>query len=220
MKKYYEESLINIKICGIKSVEIVDFLINNFVNYFGLIFYESSPRFVNLKEADLLVKAAKNSNTKPVGVFVDYKIEKIQTYIDKLNLKYIQLHGNEDNQYIKKLKHNNKLIVIKAIGISHKDDLKKLDNYNDADFFLFDYKPTKIKELPGGNAKSFDWNILKELKSPKKWFLSGGINQINVNDALNILNPYGIDISSGVEDNPGVKNINKIFDFLKTIRSK
>ena len=81
---------------------------------------------------------------------------------------------------------------------------------------LFDYKPKK-NELPGGNAKSFDWSLLKDQNITKPWFISGGINKNNVNKLLENLTPYGIDISSGVEDKPGIKNINKIKDIVELI---
>ena len=171
MNKYYEESLINIKICGIKSVEIVDFLINNFVNYFGLIFYESSPRFVNLKEADLLVKAAKNSNTKPVGVFVDYKIEKIQTYIDKLNLKYIQLHGNESVEYCRKIKNQFPTIKLcKAFRLKSIDDLENINQYEkNVDAILLDAWDDKAL---GGTGNRIPTELLIDKTFKKGTFLS------------------------------------------------
>ena len=88
--------------------------------------------------------------------------------------------------------------------------------YPNADFFLFDYK-SKKNELPGGNAKSFKWSILKDKNIAKPWFISGGINKNNINKLLENITPYGIDISSGVEDRPGIKNTNKIKEIVKII---
>jgi len=85
-----------------------------------------------------------------------------------------------------------------------------------ADLFLFDYK-SKINELPGGNAKSFNWSIIKDKNIEKPWFISGGINKNNIYELLNNLIPYGIDISSGVEEQPGIKNINKIKEIVEII---
>ena len=110
------------------------------------------------------------------------------------------------------------VIIIKAIGIRSKNDFKKIKMYSNADYYLFDYKPNK-NELPGGNAKSFDWSLLKNIKINKPWFISGGINIENINEILNNLIPYGIDISSGVEDYPGIKNSEKINEIMNKINA-
>ena len=108
--------------------------------------------------------------------------------------------------------------IIKSISVSNEDDLKKINNYQTADYFLFDYKPKK-NELPGGNSKSFDWNILKSLKTDKPWFLSGGLNISNINEAIKITGATAVDVSSGVEDKAGIKNNKKIIEFMKTVRT-
>ena len=131
-------------------------------------------------------------------------------------MKYVQLHGSEDEEYIKTLKRIG-VKVIKSISISNINDLRNISNYNSSDYFLFDYKPMK-NELPGGNAKSFDWNILKNLNTNKPWFLSGGINIKNIQEILNDVSPFGIDLSSGVEKELGIKDnhiINNFIDKLK-----
>jgi len=153
-----------------------------------------------------------------VGVFVNHNINYVYDIIKKLNLKYIQLHGIEDNTYISRLKENYKVKIIKAIGIRKKNDLEKINMYSNADYYLFDYKPNK-NESPGGNAKSFDWSLLKNININKPWFISGGINIDNINEILNNLIPYGIDISSGVEDYPGIKNSIKITEIMKQINA-
>ena len=219
MSKLYNDNSINIKICGITSKETVKFLINNHVDYFGLIFYKKSPRYIDLNKAYQLTKISRDTKLKAVGVFVNYSLIEIQKYIDTLNLKFIQLHGNEDISYIHKLKKNNDVTIIKAFGIKDLKDFKIANEYLDVDYFLFDYKPTKNYELPGGNAKSFNWKITRNVKILKKWFLSGGINENNIKEAIGIKNLYGIDISSGVEEKLGVKSDNKISRILKIIKN-
>ena len=108
------------------------------------------------------------------------------------------------------------LTIIKAIGIQSKNDLQQIELYSQADFFLFDYK-SKKNELPGGNAKLFNWSILKIINITKPWFISGGINKNNIDELLENLIPYGIDISTGVEDQLGIKNTNKINEIVKII---
>jgi len=184
------------------------------IDYAGLIFYKKSPRYINIDTAINILKS--NYKISTVGVFVDEKINFIIEFINKLNLKFVQLHGSEDNEYIKKIKSNSKVSVIKNIAIRESIDLNQIENYPLTDYLLLDYKPNK-NELPGGNAKSFNWDILKDVKFNKPWFISGGININNINKILNNLDPYGIDISSGVEDKPGIKNVKKIKQIMDII---
>ena len=219
MIKQDDNKLKKIKICGIKDLKILNFLIANSVDYFGLIFYKNSPRFIELEQAYKLIKIAQNSKIEGIGVFVNSQIDLINQYIKKLELKYIQLHGNEDFEYIEEIKNkNNNIKIIKAIGIDTLSDATKTRKYTNVDYFLFDYK-SKIKEdLPGGNAKKFNWEIIKNLQITKSWFLSGGINEFNIKNALNIKNAYGLDISSGVEDKPGIKNTKKIKNIIDSCK--
>ncbi len=156
-------------------------------------------------------------NIKGVGVFVNENIENIVKYIDKLKLKLVQLHGEEDEKYINEIKKFN-IKVIKKISVSNKKDIENIKNYKNVDYFLFDYKP-KQNELPGGNAKSFDWNILKEFKLGKPWFLSGGINIDNIQYLKTEIKPFGIDLSSGVEKELGIKDNQIINNFIEKLKN-
>jgi len=208
-----------IKICGINEIKIIDCCINNGIEYCGLIFYEKSPRFVNLELAKKIINYVYNKKIIPVGVFVNKPLNEIKKIIKKTCLKHIQLHGNEDNNYINQLKKEFDLKIIKSIGINNKDDLRKMDDLQLSDYFLFDYKP-KINELPGGNAKSFDWSLLQNITINKPWFISGGISIDNIEQINNYAIPYGIDISSGVEASLGNKSISKINSLFQFYDSK
>ena len=210
---------IKIKICGIKNTTILDCCNELNVDYYGLVFYKKSPRNINIKKAVNLVKYQKKKKSIPVGVFVNHDFHDLITLVKITNLKYVQLHGNESNDYISRLKDKENLTVIKAIGIQKENDLQQIKLYSQADFFIFDYK-SKKDELPGGNAKSFNWSILNDENIAKPWFISGGINKKNINELLKNLIPYGIDISSGVEDWPGIKNTNKIKEIIEIINDK
>ena len=204
------------KICGIKNEDTLICCEDNSVDFFGMIFYPKSPRNISIEDASNLQKKSENFNINGVGVFVNKNINEIEDIIKKVRLKYVQLHGSEDEEYIKTLKRIG-VKVIKSISISNINDLKNVSNYNSSDYFLFDYKPMK-NELPGGNAKSFDWNILKNLNTNKPWFLSGGISIKNIQEILNDINPFGVDLSSGVEKELGIKDnhiINNFIDKLK-----
>jgi len=210
---------IKIKICGIKNTAILDCCNKFNVNYYGLIFYKNSPRNITVKDAIKLVKNKKINKSIAVGVFVNHDIYDLIELIKIIDLKYIQLHGNENNDYISRLKDKFDLKIIKAIGIQNENDFKQIKSFSQADFLLFDYK-SKKNELPGGNSKSFNWSIIKEKSIAKPWFISGGINKKNINEILENLTPYGIDISSGVEDYPGIKNPKKIKEIVKLINEQ
>ena len=204
------------KICGIKNEDTLICCEDNSVDFFGMIFYPKSPRNISIEDASNLQKKSENLNINGVGVFVNKNINEIEDIIKKVRLKYVQLHGSEDEEYIKTLKRIG-VKVIKSISISNINDLRNISNYNSSDYFLFDYKPMK-NELPGGNAKSFNWNILKNLNTNKPWFLSGGVSIKNIQEILNDINPFGVDLSSGVEKELGIKDnhiINNFIDKLK-----
>ena len=206
-----------IKICGIQNKDTLVCCEKNNVNFFGMIFYTSSPRNISIKNASILQKASKNLNINGVGVFVNENLIDLQQIVKKIELQFVQLHGSEDETYINNLK-NTGVKVIKSISIREKKDLKKIYKYKSADYYLFDYKPTK-NELPGGNAKSFNWDILKSLKTNKPWFLSGGISIKNIQEIRNDINPFGIDLSSGVEKELGIKDNHIINNFIDKIKN-
>ena len=201
-----------IKICGIQNKDTLLCCEKNNVNFFGMVFYQKSPRNISFEDAIILQEISEELNINGVGVFVNYNLNKIEEIIRNLKLKFVQLHGVEDETYIAKLKKTG-VKIIKSISVSNKNDLNKINDYRNVDYFLFDYKPLK-DDLPGGNSKSFDWNILKYLETDKPWFLSGGINTNNIKKIINNLNPPGIDLSSGVEKELGIKDNDIINNFI------
>tara|TARA_B100001173_G_C15915961_1_gene516249 strand:- start:281 stop:913 length:633 start_codon:yes stop_codon:yes gene_type:complete len=202
------------KICGLKKIESLICCEKNNVDFFGMIFYEKSPRNITYNDAENLLNTSKNLKIKPVGVFVNHEINNLKKIITSLNLKYIQLHGNEDQNYINEIKKQFNLKIIKKISVNNTDDLKNINNFNNIDYLLFDYKPNQ-DELPGGNSKSFDWSLLNQQKIDLPWFVSGGINESNIKKIQNLINPNGIDLSSGVEESPGIKSNVKINNLIK-----
>ncbi len=206
-----------IKICGIQNEDTLLCCEKNKVDFFGMIFYPKSPRNIEIAKASKLQEISENLNIKGVGVFVNKNIGELEEIIHKINLKFVQLHGTEDETYIKNIKKIG-VKIIKTISIGNTNDLDKISNFKSADYILFDYKPLK-NELPGGNAKSFDWNILKSLKINKPWFLSGGINTNNIEQILVDINPFGIDLSSGVEKELGIKDNEIINNFIGKLKN-
>ena len=202
------------KICGLREKDSLICCEANKVDFFGLVFYEKSPRNINRNKAKQLVEFSKNLSIKPVGVFVNHKISDLKNIIRLLNLKYIQLHGEENQSYINEIKKEFKLKIIKKISIKNQSDLNKINDIENIDFLLFDYKP-KSNELPGGNSKSFDWSLLKGVTIKLPWFISGGINESNIKNIQKTINPNGIDLSSGVERSLGMKSNEKINNLFR-----
>ena len=205
------------KICGIKNENTLLCCEENNVNFFGMIFYSKSPRNISFKDAAVIQKKSESLNIKGVGVFVNKNINEVEEIIKNIKLRFVQLHGSENEEYIQALKKNN-VRIIKSISISNINDLNKIKKYKSVDYFLFDYKALK-GELPGGNAKNFDWNILKNLETDKPWFLSGGININNIKQIRDDINPFGIDLSSGVEKELGIKDNRIINNFIGKLKN-
>ena len=206
-----------IKICGIQNEDTLICCEKNKVNFFGMVFYSKSPRNISFAKASILQNISANLKINGVGVFVNKDINELEDIIKNLKLKFVQLHGSEDNEYVEILKKFG-VKVIKSISINNKNDLNLINKYKSVDYFLFDYKPLK-GELPGGNSKSFDWNILKNLEIKKQWFLSGGINTNNIQQILGDINPFGIDLSSGVEKELGIKDNRIINNFIEKLKN-
>ena len=202
------------KICGLKDEETVICCEQNKVDFFGMIFYEKSTRNIDIIEAKKLTDISNKLKIQPVGVFVNHNIDSLKKIILFLNLKFIQLHGEEDQSYIDAIKSQFNVEIIKKVSIRTSKDLNKINKFTNIDYLLFDYKPNN-DELPGGNSKSFDWELLKDKKIGLPWFISGGINQDNIKKIQNTLNPNGIDLSSGVEESIGIKSNTKINNFFK-----
>ena len=205
-----------IKICGVQNKETIICCENNNIDFFGMVFYTKSPRNISVENAIFLQNIAKNLKINGVGVFVNKNINELKKIIKDINLKFVQLHGSEDEKYIQSLR-NIGVKVIKVISVRNKNDLSKVEDYRSADYFLFDYKPPR-GELPGGNSKSFNWNILKDLKINKPWFVSGGVNINNIQQILQDINPYGVDLSSGVEKELGIKDNRIINNFIGKLK--
>jgi phosphoribosylanthranilate isomerase len=208
---------IKLKVCGLTKLEQINELISLKIDFLGFIFYEKSPRFVlnhlNLEEIKSIDHKGK------VGVFVNETISKIIKISEKANLNFIQLHGDENFNFISELrdKLDEKVGIIKVFRIGNSvEDLKTKINHLklNTDFFLFD---TDSKSF-GGTGTSFDWNLLNDLKNFKPFFLSGGISLENVEN-INKLNqkPFAIDINSKFEIEPGNKDMKKIKNLLELL---
>lgn len=194
-----------IKICGLSrkcDIEAANALMPE---YIGFVFFRKSKRYVSFEQAKEL-KTVLNTAIKAVGVFVDASIENIVTLLDDCIIDIVQLHGSEDEDYIKKLRRFTDKPIIKAFCINSEDDVIKA-NKSIADYVLLD--------AGMGSGNVFDWKHINKINRP--YFLAGGLNVGNVEKAIELLNPYALDISSGVEIN-GLKDKGKMAAFVDAIR--
>lgn len=217
------ESQFQVKVCGLTKLNQIKELVDLEVDFLGFIFYEKSPRYV-LNHLSLEQISEINHQAK-VGVFVNEDLEKIIEISGQADLNFIQLHGNETEEFISKLRQklNLKIGIIKVIRVgSQKSEVRseiekafdsaKTDKLKQStiNYLLFD---TDSKAF-GGTGKTFDWKILNDIEIPIPYFLSGGISLENVEDLKNInQKPIALDINSKFEIEPGNKDINKIIEF-------
>lgn len=208
---------LDIKICGLKTEEAVDHAVALGATHVGFIFFQKSPRHIEPADAARLADRVRGQ-AKIVSVSVDADNDDLDEIIDLIRPDILQLHGKESPERVLTVKAVTGLPVMKALSIQTAEDLKRIGAYEGiANRFLFDAKPPKNSELPGGNGVSFDWNLLAGLDPSIDYMLSGGLNRDNVADALKIARPRGIDVSSGVESSPGVKDLGMMDEFFAAV---
>lgn len=207
---------VDVKICGLNSLDAVEAAVDGGAAYVGLVFYQASPRAVTLDHAAKLADAVP-STVRKVGLFVDEPNETFARVLDHVPLDMLQLHGAESPERVSEIRDRFGLPVIKAIRLGTATDLAAADVYANADHLLFDAKPPPemAGALPGGNAISFDWRLLAGHDWPTPWLLSGGLTAANLVAAVRASGARAVDVSSGVEERPGVKSSHKIANFLK-----
>jgi len=212
---------IDVKICGIDRNASIDAAVENGAAYLGFVFYPPSPRNLTIEKATQLINHVPK-NIKTVGLFVDPTNLEVEAVLKNTSLDFIQLHGLETPNRVTEIKNLSNLPILKAIQLADQNDLKSAREYFDvADRLLFDAKaPMNLENaLPGGNAISFDWGILKDTKIPVPWMLAGGLIAENISEAVKESGTSTIDVSSGVEDIPGRKNLSLIKDFLTAAKA-
>ncbi len=219
----------NLKICGLTQLDQIRELVALKINFLGFIFYEKSPRYV-LNHLNLAEISEINHQGK-VGVFVNEDLEKIIEIAEKSDLNFIQLHGDESDNFIlelrKKLKPEVGIIKVIRIGNQESEVRRKVEKVFDSaqtdnqqpktiNYLLFD---TDSKAF-GGTGKAFDWNILNEIAIPLPYFLSGGISLENFHKLKTInQQPFTLDINSKFEIEPGIKDLEKIKEFINKYKS-
>ncbi|EME71190.1 N-(5'-phosphoribosyl)anthranilate isomerase [Paramagnetospirillum caucaseum] len=210
---------VEVKICGITDEDAMDAAIEAGADYVGLVFFPKSPRNVTPDRAAELVEFTPGDVGK-VGLFVDPDDATLDAVLTRVRLDLLQLHGRETPERVEAIRLEYGLPVMKMLPVSEPADLDAAEPYLAvADRLLFDAKPPKGALLPGGNATSFDWSILTGRKWGLPWMLAGGLTPANVAEAVRISGALCVDVSSGVESAPGVKDAEKIQAFIRAARS-
>ena len=208
-----------VKICGIKDLAAMDAALEAGADMVGLVFFPASPRNVALAEASKLAARARGK-AKIVALSVDADDQLMDAIEAGIGPDLHQPHGSETAARVTALRARTKKPVMKAIPVASAADLAPLASYEAvADWILFDAKAPKDATRPGGHGHTFDWSLLANVKRGKPVMLSGGINPANVAQAIEAVRPDAVDVSSGVESAPGVKDRDKILAFVRAARS-
>ena len=205
------DTQVKVKICGMTNLKDVKVAVDGGVDAVGFIFYKKSPRSVTMQAVREIVLELPPF-VDSVGVFVNETAEQINKIADHCKLDRVQLHGDESPAFCKKIRRR----VIKAIRVKDIQSLKKLSDYPVSSFLL----DTFSEDQYGGTGRVFDWNLAYPAKKYGPIILAGGLTPINVHQAIQRIQPYGVDVCSGVESQPGIKDHKKMKAFLKNVKAE
>jgi phosphoribosylanthranilate isomerase len=209
-----------VKICGLSTPETLDVALGAGADMVGFVRFPKSPRHVSLDLGHRLSLQARG-RAQRVVLLVNPEDEAIAQAIEAINPDLIQLHGSESPERVAEIRSMVRRPVMKAFGIAEASDLQALGPYaGGVDHILLDAKPPHTTDaLPGGNGISFDWRLLNRLDPRLFFMLSGGLNPDNVAEAIRLTKPQAVDVSSGVESGPGLKDPARIEAFIRAART-
>lgn len=204
-----------VKVCGLTEPERIREACAMHASYVGFVFFPPSPRALSPEQAAALADAVAPP-VRMVGVFVDPADEWIDHVLSFVPLDVLQLHGHETPERVRALAIRTGCRVMKAIRVEERADLEGIDAYAEAaDMLLFDAKPPRDAGWPGGHGLPFDWTLLQELRLPLPWALAGGLTAENLAAAVRLVRPPIVDVSSGIEIRPGIKDPARLQAFLE-----
>jgi phosphoribosylanthranilate isomerase len=207
-----------VKICGLKTSQALDVALEAGADLVGFVFFAPSPRHVGVEAARALGQRVRGRAQK-VALSVDARDDELAASIEALEPDLLQLHGRETPERVATVRARFALPVMKALPIAERSDLAAIRRYDAvADRLIFDARAELAATRPGGLGKRFDWRLLEKLQSRVPFMLSGGLDALNVADALRITAAPGVDVSSGVERAPGEKDPDKIRAFIAAAR--
>jgi phosphoribosylanthranilate isomerase len=204
-----------IKICGITRLEDARYCAGAGADYLGFIQHPESPRYIAPENAREIIEWVYGA--EPVGVFVNRSADEVNRIAEQAGFRYVQLHGNESPELCEEIE----LPVIKAIRVMHDAASEQIryvfERYAEvAHYILLD---THSTSLWGGTGESFNWRLARELSAEFPIFLAGGINPSNVVEAIETMTPFAVDLSSGVEEAPGIKDFDKVANLFETVNA-
>lgn len=209
--------MVRIKICGITNEKDALWAVNLGADYIGFNFYKNSPRKISPKlVAQIIGKLP--AFTQPVGIFVNEEMKAVKRIAEKCRLNLVQLHGEESPEYCRELQvQSARLKIIKAFRIRDKESLEGMEKYS-VDYYLLD---SYVPGIEGGTGEVFNWDMAVEAKQVgKPVFLAGGLTPDNITQAIEKVNPYGVDVASGVERTPRRKDYDLMREFINRIKTK
>jgi phosphoribosylanthranilate isomerase len=208
-----------VKICGISSEDMLKAAVSCGADKIGFVHFAKSPRHIELKRSAEL-KEQLPAHVESVIVVVNPDDALLSQIVGVIHPAYIQLHGKESPERVKEIHAKfPKQKLIKAVSVRNGDDIAKVHAYAAyVDLLMFDAKAPESSALPGGNGLSFDWELLKNREFDKPWILSGGLTPENVKEAIEITGATAVDVSSGVESSPGVKDAALIKAFINAAK--
>ena len=209
---------IRVKICGLRTEADVAAAAAAGAAYAGFVFFPKSPRHLTVAAARALALAAPVGLAK-VALTVDADDATLDAIVEAVPLDMLQLHGHESPDRVAEVRARYGLPVMKAVGVADEGDLAAVFDYSTvADQLLIDAKPPKGAALPGGNGLAFDWCLVAQRRWLRPWMLAGGLTPENVAEAIRLTNARQVDVSSGVESAPGVKDAAKMAAFVAAAR--
>jgi phosphoribosylanthranilate isomerase len=209
---------LDVKICGLSTIETLDAALKGGASHIGLVFFPKSPRHVDVDKAAALALHARGK-AKVVGLFVNPAPDYIEAVRAAVRLDIIQLHGDERPGLVSRIGSAHGVEIWKAIPVQTAQDVREGRTYlGAAHRLLYDAKPPAGAPLPGGTGLRFDWRILHGISHPLPWALAGGLSAQTLREAVAITGATMLDVSSGVESAPGIKDVDKISAFLKAAR--
>jgi len=207
-----------VKICGLSDAAALEAALTAGADMVGFVFFPKSPRHVSFEAARRLGAQARG-RARIVALSVDASDEALERIVAALDPDILQLHGRERPERVREIKARFGRAAMKAVGVAAREDLAAAARYEAAaDFILIDAKPPREAALPGGNGRPFDWPLASGFAARRPWLLSGGLDPGNVAEAIALTRARGVDVSSGVESAPGVKDPGKIRTFVAAAR--
>ena len=209
-----------VKICGLSTSSTLEAALRAGADMVGFVFFPKSPRHVGFEAAHALGEQARG-RARIVALTVDADDAMLALIVGALAPDLLQLHGRESPARVQAIRARFGRATMKAIGVAAPEDLAAARAYDDgaADMLLVDAKPPKGAVLPGGNGLAFDWRLARDLSFATPWLLSGGLDPANVGEAIGLTGAGGVDVSSGVESAPGIKDEGRIAAFVAAARA-